>query len=73
MPTTKNPLDYANLNLDDAGERQAFYTALMAKGSERTAKQIREFKDLGIIDDDGNLIRTETPPDMLNPDSSVEQ
>ena len=73
MPATKNPLNYANLNLDDDRERHDFYAALIAKGSARTAQQLREYKDRGIIDEQGNLIPTDTPPDMLDPNTSVEQ
>jgi hypothetical protein len=71
--TTKNPLDYANLNLDDSRERHAFYDAWIAKGSARIVSELRRMIELGIIDEQGNLLRTDTPPDMLDPDSSVEQ
>lgn len=73
MPQTKSPLDYANLNLDDAQDRHAFYDALLAKGTDRIAGQLLDFKARGIIDDQGNPIPTHIPADMLDPDSSVEQ
>jgi hypothetical protein len=74
MPvTSKNPFDFANLDLDNAKERHAVYDAIIAKGSARTADQLRKFVDLGIIDEHGNAICAGTPADMLDPTSSVEQ
>jgi len=73
MPRTKNPLDYANLNLDDPREHDAFLDAWIAKGSAQTADHLRSLKARGIIDEHGRRTATHTPADMLDPNSSVEQ
>jgi hypothetical protein len=73
MSLTKDPLNVETLNLDDADERMAFYAAWNATGREATGELLRRLRDRGIIDADGNRVATHTPPDMLNPDSTVEQ
>ena len=70
---TKNPLDNNAMNLDDPIEHAAFMDAWIAKGVARTNARLRELYAMGIIDEDGDLIPTHTPPDMLDPNSSVEQ
>jgi hypothetical protein len=69
----KNPLDVSTLNLDDPKERLAFYRALNAVGRKKTGAQLRAMRDQGIIDVNGERISANTPPDMLDPTSSVEQ
>lgn len=74
MPTsTKNPLDVGNVNLDDPIEHAAFMDAWIAVGVAKTHERLRELYAMGIIDEQGNRIATHTPPDMLDPNSSVEQ
>ena len=70
---TKNPLDINTVNFDDSDEHNAFLDAWLAKGVARTDARLRELYAMGIIDEDGNRIATHTPPDMLDPNSSVEQ
>ena len=70
---TKNPLDINAMNLDDPIEHAAFMDAWIAKGVARTNARLRELYAMGIIDENGDLIPTHTPPDMLYPNSSVEQ
>jgi hypothetical protein len=72
VPTT-NPLDYAALNLDDKEARAAFYHALNDAGREETGVRLRKMRANGIIGEDGKRISTRTPPDMLDPNASVEQ
>lgn len=70
---TKNPLDTSKVNLDDFDNYGDFLNAWMAKGVAATHERLRELYALGIIDIEGNRIATHTPPDMLDPNSSVEQ
>ncbi len=73
MATTKDPLNADTLNLDDAEERMAFYRALNASGRDAVGERLRRLRDRGILDANGIRVATHTPPDMLNPDSTVEQ
>ena len=74
MPAViKNPLDINTVNFDDSDEHNAFLDAWIAKGVARTNARLRELYAMGIIDEKGDLIPTHTPPDMLDPNSSVEQ
>ncbi len=70
---TKNPLDINTVNFDDSDEHNAFLDAWLAKGIAKTHERLRELHAMGIIDEKGDLIPTHTPPDMLDPNSSVEQ
>lgn len=73
MPVAKDPLDIDTLNLDDASERTAFYTAWSTAGRQATGERLRRLRDQGIIDADGKRIASHIPPDMLDADSTVEQ
>ena len=74
MPTsTKNPLDVGSVNLADPIEHAAFMDAWIAVGAAKTHAHLSDLYARGIIDAEGNRIATHTPPDMLDPNSSVEQ
>ena len=74
MPTsTKSPVDSGKINRDDYENYGDFLDAWMAVGIKATHERLRQLHAMGIIDEKGNRIATHTPPDMLDPNSSVEQ
>jgi len=74
MPTsTKNPLSLGKVNRDDYKDYGAFLDAWIAVGAAKTHERLRQLHAMGIIDEEGNRIATHTPPNMLDPNSSVEQ
>ena len=71
--STKNPVHSGKVNRDDYEDYNDFLDAWTALGAAETHQHLRDLYARGIIDAKGNLIPTHTPPDMLDPNSSVEQ
>ena len=74
MPTsTENPVESGKIKRDDYENYGDFLDAWIAVGAAKTHAHLRDLYARGIIDAKGNRIATHTPPDMLDPNSSVEQ
>lgn len=64
MPPTTRELTWANVNLDDPRERALFYEQERKKGGERARAAFQRLRELGIMDEHGELIRNEVSDDM---------
>ena len=64
MPTDPKDLTWANVNLDDAAQVQALEDRLFREAKEDLHRELRRLQDLGIIDEHGNRLSKELPPDM---------
>jgi hypothetical protein len=63
MPTTKR-LTIETVNLDDPEEFQTFMDQVISAGMERVRAEVAELQRRGILDEKGNLLIQELPPDM---------
>ena len=63
MLSTKR-LTIDSINLDDPGEMDAFYDQVIAAGMERVRAEGDELRRRGLLDEHGNLLVKELPPDM---------
>ena len=67
MPSTREKeFTSANVNFDDPEEWAEFLKQQVARSSERAQEAFRRLRAQGIIDSNGNRIRTDTPPDMCD-------
>jgi hypothetical protein len=64
MPSKVKELSWANVNLDDSKEREAFRRQEQHKAGVRIKKAVRDLQERGILDERGRRIRKELPPDM---------
>jgi hypothetical protein len=64
MPPQTKELTWATADLDDAVERKALIEQEMDKAGERARAAFQHLKDLGIMDEKGDLISQDLPPDM---------
>jgi hypothetical protein len=64
MPSTTRELTWADVNFDDPEERSRFYEQERRKGGERAKAALQRLRQLGILDDRGELLRDELPEDM---------
>jgi hypothetical protein len=65
MPPIVEELTWANVNLDDPQERTRFYEQERQKGGERAKAAFQRLRDLGIMDEHGELLVKDLPADML--------
>lgn len=63
MATTKH-LTGENVNLDDEREIDEFDEQVIAAGMARVRAQTAELRARGLMDEQGNLLVRELPPDM---------
>ena len=63
------PLNIELVNFDDEAELDAFHAAWMESGRAQVEDDFRRLREMGIIDEHGNQLITEVPPDMLDPDA----
>jgi hypothetical protein len=63
MPIAKR-LTIDSVDLDDRREMDAFDDQVIGAGMERVRSEGRELRRRGLIDDHGNLLAKELPPDM---------
>lgn len=63
MPIAKR-LTIDNVDLDDRREMDAFDDQVIGAGMERVRSEGRELRRRGLIDDHGNLLSKELPPEM---------
>jgi hypothetical protein len=64
MPPIVEELTWANVDLDDPKERARFYEQERQKGGERARAAFQRLRDLGIMDEHGEIIPKELPVDM---------
>ncbi len=57
-------LTWATVNLDDEDDVARFEALELRRAGERIKKAVDELQVLGIIDEQGELINPELPPDM---------
>lgn len=62
-------LNIENVNFDDEAEVDAFDEAWMATGQAKMLDDFRRLREMGIVDADGNQLKTIVPADMLDPDA----
>ncbi|HEY6391549.1 MAG TPA: hypothetical protein VIX89_09740 [Bryobacteraceae bacterium] len=67
--TIQTPLNIENVNFDDEAEVDAFDEALFAIGHAKMMDDFRRLREMGIVDADGNQLKTIVPADMLDPDA----
>jgi hypothetical protein len=61
-----SPLNIEAVNLDDEREVDAFHEAWIATGETRVQGDFRRLRELGIVDVNGNQLKTAVPADMLD-------
>jgi hypothetical protein len=64
MPTQTRELTWANVDVDNDEEMDQFREQEERKADERIRKAFLELQEKGIIDEKGELISKELPPDM---------
>ena len=66
MATTgPKTLNWQNVDLDDAKELHELMVQLAEVAGERGNAAVKDLQDRGILDEQGNRIRTDVPLDML--------
>ena len=63
MGTTK-PAGIESVNLDDERETDAFFDQIIDAGVERVRAEGDELRRKGLLDQEGNVLLKELPPDM---------
>ncbi len=63
MPTTKR-LTLETVDFGNRAEVDEFLNQVIAAGMEKVRAETAELKARGLMDEDGNLLITELPPDM---------
>ena len=63
------PLNIEDVDFDDDVAMAAFDEALMAIGHAKFQEDMRRLREMGIIDEQGNQLKTIIPADMLDPDA----
>lgn len=63
-PTDPKDLTWATVNLDDDAQVKALEDKLLDDAKEDLHRELRRLQDLGIIDERGNRLSKELPPDM---------
>lgn len=57
-------LNFSHVDFDNPLERAAFYRQEQVKAGKRVEHAFERLQTLGIMDKDGNLLKTELPADM---------
>ena len=57
-------LTWATVNTDDEEEMGRFEEQELEKAGKRIKKAVQELQELGIVDEKGQRIKKELPPDM---------
>ena len=63
MPITKR-LTIENVDLDDQDEMDAFVDQVITAGLQRVRAEGDELRRRGLLDENGNLLIKDLPPDM---------
>ena len=64
MVTT--PLNIAAVDFKNEAEVSAFYEALFDLGRAKVLDDFRRLREMGIVDEHGNQLKTPIPADMLD-------
>jgi len=64
MVTT--PLNIASVDFRNEEEVNAFHEAWIASGQAKLQEDFRRLREMGIVDEQGNQLKTPIPPDMLD-------
>ncbi len=67
--TITTPLNFADVDFNDNAAVDAFHQAWIASGREKVMDDMRRLREMGLIDEQGNQIKTIIPADMLDPDA----
>ncbi|HVW08031.1 MAG TPA: hypothetical protein VHC90_05585 [Bryobacteraceae bacterium] len=62
--STKKRLTLENVDFGNRDEMNEFLRQVIAAGMERVRAETAELKARGLMDENGNLLITELPPDM---------
>ena len=63
------PLNFEEVDLDNEEEVDAFHEAWIASGQAKVQDDFRRLREMGIVDAEGNQLKTIISPDMLDPDA----
>ena len=63
------PLNIEDVDFDDNEAIKTFHEAWMASGHAKFQDDMRRLREMGIIDAEGNQLKTIVPADMLDPDA----
>jgi hypothetical protein len=63
------PLNIEDVDFEDDDAIDAFDEALFAIGHVKMMDDFRRLQEMGIVDADGNQLKTIVPADMLDPDA----
>ena len=63
------PVNIEAVNLDDEREVDAFHEAWITTGQAKVQDDFLRLRELGIVDANGNQLKTVLPADMLNADA----
>ena len=63
------PLNIEAVNLDDEREVDAFHEAWITTGQAKVQDDFLRLRELGIVDANGNQLKTVVPADMLDADA----
>lgn len=64
MSAESQELKWANVDIENKEERELFRLQLEKQAGERARAEVKRLQELGIIDEQGRLLRTDLPPDM---------
>ena len=63
------PLNIEDVDFADNEAMAAFNEALMAPGVAKVQDDMRRLREMGLIDEQGNQLKSFVHPDMLDPDA----
>ena len=63
------PVNIEAVNLDDEREVDAFHEAWITTGQAKVQDDFLRLRELGIVDANGNQLKTVVPADMLDADA----
>ncbi|HEY9793554.1 MAG TPA: hypothetical protein V6D22_24360 [Candidatus Obscuribacterales bacterium] len=64
LDSREPPLTWANVDLDNPSERAALYKQEELKAGKRAKRAFEKLQNQGIMDKNGNLLKSGLPPDM---------
>ena len=67
--TVETKLNIEAVDFEDEDAINAFDEALIASCQAKVQDDFRRLREMGIIDADGNQLKTVVPADMLDPDA----
>jgi len=68
-PVETKPLNIEDVDFEDEDAINAFDEALIDSGQAKFQDDCRRLQEMGIIDAEGNQLKTIVPADMLDPDA----